>query len=84
MKLDGESKFKNKKHSKSSAPSLESIMPAGKELGQSDLSIHSIKGDAPDRFWASVEPYCADITESDIQVLQDGIRSVSEGTGMED
>ena len=35
------------------------------------------KGDTPDRFWASVEPYCADITEVDLKVLQEGIRSVS-------
>ena len=30
-----------------------------------------IKGDAPDRFWASVEPYCADITESDLTLLKE-------------
>ena len=35
------------------------------------------KGDTLDRFWASVEPYCADITETDLKVLQEGIRSVS-------
>ena len=36
------------------------------------------KGDAPDRFWASVEPYCADITDSDLKMLQEGIRNVRE------
>ena len=37
-----------------------------------------VKGDAPDRFWASVEPYYADITDADVRMLQEGIRSVSE------
>ena len=64
------------KHSK---PVTSGIQPkeAGKEQGLQDISIHKTKGDAPDRFWASVEPYCAPITESDLQMLQDGIRSVS-------
>ncbi len=35
-----------------------------------------VKGDAPDRFWASVEPYCADLTENDLKLLQEGIRNV--------
>ncbi len=35
-----------------------------------------VKGDAPDRFWASVEPYCADLTETDLKLLQEGIRNV--------
>ena len=35
------------------------------------------RGDTPDRFWASVEPYCADITEAHLKVLQEGIRCVS-------
>uniref|UniRef100_A0AAY4CBM0 Transcriptional adapter 3 n=1 Tax=Denticeps clupeoides TaxID=299321 RepID=A0AAY4CBM0_9TELE len=29
------------------------------------------KNDAPNRFWASVEPYCADITNEEIQVLEE-------------
>ena len=37
------------------------------------------KGDAPDRFWAAVEPYCADITEADIHLLQEDLKSVSSG-----
>lgn len=35
------------------------------------------KGDAPDHFWSSVEPYFADITEADVQMLQDEINIVS-------
>ncbi len=35
-----------------------------------------VKGDAPDRFWASVEPYCADITDNDIKLLQEGLKNV--------
>ena len=38
-----------------------------------------LRGDAPDRFWSSVEPYTSDITESDICMLQEGISSVSLG-----
>ena len=35
------------------------------------------KGDVLDRFWASVEPYCADITETELNMLEEGIKSVS-------
>lgn len=34
-----------------------------------------IRNDAPDRFWASVDPYCADITQDDIKALDDLIRT---------
>jgi len=37
------------------------------------------KGDGPDRFWSTVEPYFADITESDINTLQETIDGVSVG-----
>ncbi|MEQ2205132.1 transcriptional adaptor 3, partial [Xenoophorus captivus] len=29
------------------------------------------KNDAPNRFWASVEPYCADITNEEIRLLEE-------------
>ncbi|NWU70951.1 TADA3 protein, partial [Pterocles burchelli] len=29
------------------------------------------KNDAPNRFWASVEPYCADLTNEDVRVLEE-------------
>ncbi|XP_051967736.1 transcriptional adapter 3-like [Xyrauchen texanus] len=29
------------------------------------------KNDAPNRFWASVEPYCADITNEEVRVLEE-------------
>lgn len=32
------------------------------------------KNDAPNRFWASVEPYCADITQEDIKMLEDLVK----------
>ncbi len=38
--------------------------------------VVKVKGDAPDKFWASVEPYCADITDNDIALLQEGMRNV--------
>ena len=34
------------------------------------------KGDVPDRFWATVEPYCADITDADIKLLQEDLKNV--------
>ena len=34
------------------------------------------KGDAPDRFWATVEPYCADITEADVSLLLEDVKTV--------
>nr|XP_006631132.1 PREDICTED: transcriptional adapter 3 [Lepisosteus oculatus]XP_015203603.1 PREDICTED: transcriptional adapter 3 [Lepisosteus oculatus] len=33
------------------------------------------KNDAPNRFWASVEPYCADITSEEIRVLEDLLKA---------
>ncbi|KAJ7998991.1 hypothetical protein DPEC_G00210750 [Dallia pectoralis] len=33
------------------------------------------KNDAPNRFWASVEPYCADITNEEIRVLEELLKS---------
>ncbi|XP_040263614.1 transcriptional adapter 3 isoform X3 [Bufo gargarizans] len=33
------------------------------------------KNDAPNRFWASVEPYCADITAEEIKVLEDLLKT---------
>lgn len=36
------------------------------------------KNDAPNRFWASVEPYCADIAPDDIKLLEDLIKSHEE------
>lgn len=29
------------------------------------------KNDAPNRFWASVEPYCADITNEEVRTLEE-------------
>lgn len=34
-----------------------------------------IRNDAPDRFWASVEPYCAEITQEDIKALDELIKT---------
>ncbi len=75
QKLDGD-KPKKQKHSKLTSSALVDSK-LGKEPGQHDTALHKVKGDPPDRFWASVEPYCADITHSDIHILQEGIRSVS-------
>ena len=32
-----------------------------------------VRNDIPDTFWQSVEPYCADITEDDIKLLENQI-----------
>ena len=32
-----------------------------------------VRNDIPDVFWQSVEPYCADITEEDIKMLENQI-----------
>lgn len=75
QKLDGGEKHKKTKHSKQLGVGPESKV--GKEPGQQDTAMLKLRGDAPDRFWSSVEPYCADITELDIDMLQEGISSVS-------
>lgn len=36
------------------------------------------KGDVPDRFWATVEPYCADITDADIKLLQEDLKNTED------
>ena len=33
------------------------------------------KNEAPSRFWATVEPYCSDITNEDLKVLEEILRS---------
>ena len=40
------------------------------------MYFHRGKGDAPDRFWATVEPYCADITEADVSLLLEDAKNV--------
>jgi hypothetical protein len=32
-----------------------------------------VRNDIPDTFWQSVEPYCANITEEDIRMIQQQI-----------
>ena len=41
-----------------------------------DHTLTKAKGDVLDRFWASVEPYCADITETELNMLEEGMKSV--------
>ena len=41
-----------------------------------DHALLKAKGDVLDRFWASVEPYCADITDTELNMLQEGMKSV--------
>lgn len=85
QKLDVGNKPKKSKHSKlstslpsSSSSSLDSKV--AKEPGQQDTSLIKVKGDTPDRFWTSVEPYCADITEADLLALQEDTENVSHMT----
>lgn len=78
----GEKPSKKHKHSKpSSSSSLEAKV--GKEPQQQlqqqqqlqDSPLLKMKGD--DKFWSTVDPYCADIAQSDIVLLEEGIKSVS-------
>ncbi|XP_053326069.1 transcriptional adapter 3 isoform X1 [Spea bombifrons] len=42
------------------------------EMTEDPVDVPRIpKNDAPNRFWASVEPYCADVTSEEIKVLED-------------
>lgn len=38
------------------------------------------KNDAVNRFWASVEPYCAAITSDDLRVIEEMLKSYDEDT----
>lgn len=50
--------------------------------GEPDPEVYVSKpkpgNDLPNKFWASVEPYCADISTDDLKVLEDIINSVTE------
>ena len=50
--------------------------------GEPDPEVYVSKpkpsSDLPNKFWASVEPYCADITTDDMKVLEDIIGTVTE------
>lgn len=46
------------------------------ELTDDPVDVPRIpKNDAPNRFWASVEPYCADITTEEIKSLEDLLKT---------
>lgn len=48
----------------------------GYELTEESQEIpRTPKNDAPNRFWASVEPYCADITNEEIRVLEELLKA---------
>ncbi|XP_059490807.1 transcriptional adapter 3 [Neocloeon triangulifer] len=40
-------------------------------LPKVEVNVSDPKNDVPNKFWASVEPYCSEITTADIQVLKD-------------
>lgn len=62
--------------SKTSSQSQGRKKGLGKEVGVDDNSVSSkTKVDAPNRFWAAVEPYCADLTLDDVKFLEDSIKS---------
>ena len=73
MKLDIERKSRPAKRPQDNSA-------GGEEPTTVEYSTPKVKGDAPDRFWASVEPYCADISETEIRLLQDGLRNVRNAT----
>ncbi len=76
-----------KKQKSEEAKSLSSSKVKGKGSGkgpkcESDPEVYVSKPkaatDAPNKFWAAVEPYCADITLDDLKVLEDIINTPTE------
>lgn len=45
------------------------------EAEDDTTTVKSKAADAPNRFWAMVEPYCADITMDDIRYLEESIKA---------
>ncbi|XP_070533893.1 transcriptional adapter 3-like [Ptychodera flava] len=49
------------------------------EFTDDPLDVPKIpKNDIPNRFWASVEPYCADMTAEDLKVIEDLMKSTED------
>ncbi|XP_076371072.1 transcriptional adaptor 3 isoform X2 [Tachypleus tridentatus] len=49
------------------------------EFSDSPVELSRLpKNDAPNRFWASIEPYCAEVTQDNIKVLEDLIKTHEE------
>ena len=78
LELDKCKKVKSfSKKSKSQSQSVEAPSAVSEDHTPSvDHALQKQKGDVLDRFWASVEPYCADITEAELTMLQEGMKSV--------
>ena len=51
-------------------PSLTTSIIKTNSLLASDVTQPIVRNDIPDTFWQSVEPYCADITDDDIRMLE--------------
>ncbi|ETE65425.1 Transcriptional adapter 3, partial [Ophiophagus hannah] len=61
-------------HSTPGRPKSKNLQPKIQEYEFSDdpVDVPRIpKNDAPNRFWASVEPYCADLTNEEVRTLDD-------------
>ncbi|XP_032068183.1 transcriptional adapter 3 [Thamnophis elegans] len=61
-------------HSTPGRPKSKNLQPKIQEYEFSDdpIDVPRIpKNDAPNRFWASVEPYCADLTSEEVRTLDD-------------
>ncbi|XP_028855132.1 transcriptional adapter 3 isoform X2 [Denticeps clupeoides] len=57
-------------------PKSKNLQPKVPEYGEDPQELpRNPKNDAPNRFWASVEPYCADITNEEIQVLEELLKA---------
>ena len=48
------------------------------EIDDEVSTLKSKSSDTPNRFWATVEPYCADITMEDLKFLEDSIKASEE------
>ncbi|XP_070789614.1 transcriptional adapter 3 isoform X3 [Pituophis catenifer annectens] len=61
-------------HSTPGRPKSKNLQPKIQEYEFSDdpIDVPRIpKNDAPNRFWASVEPYCSDLTNEEVRTLDD-------------
>lgn len=56
-------------------PSAPSSTPHHEEGQATPQSAPAPRNDAPNRFWASLEPYCAEITADDLRMLEELVRT---------
>jgi transcriptional adapter 3 len=72
-------KVDDSKGSSQSQGRKKGIGKTGDGMDDDSFSVSSkLKADAPNRFWAAVEPYCADLTLDDSKFLEDLIKTADD------